>query len=538
MSRSDNDWETWLKVAGVVGYFVVQALSGLKKRRGETPPAPAPPPALEPFRDALHGAVTALVTRAEAAASQAHGLHRRLAMVQTSQPVRVLGDAVEVHVRAPAQVLVRQLDTLARAVAAAPDLATLQHLDADGVRLGLREAVEQLDTRLQALTLAADARVDRERAGLIADAEAVAMDLLEPLRQFARRQSGNPLTERPICLPAGEGEDSVWRELLPGNPLIVVPSGLADSLPRWAALPHEIGHVVHRRWPGYADEAREALAGTRRGPASVEEGERPAAFDAEDTLTAWHEEMLADAFTALTFGPAALQGMVACFARPDAPTAVWRAEVRGGRSDQPPPAQLRVLWMAWLLERMAFEIEPRVLLGAWGRTHGRVEEILLVDPEGGERRVPLAGLLEAGIARLEVWYSRQWACFAEHTLADIPGLEMTPGLWNRVRESAVELVRGEPVLQAPRLVLAAAVVASGLAPSAIRGIAAAARASIQGAETGERRPRDGHYQVGAPQGRPRGGLGELQAALILREVLTRRPAGARRFTGRSGRWDC
>jgi PHD/YefM family antitoxin component YafN of YafNO toxin-antitoxin module len=544
MSRQADDWETYLKVAAAVAWVLLQAAGALKKRRSPEGPVPTPdgPAELDAagvaqFRAALEEAITRFGRQARETAGRAEKLVA--ALESAAGPVAVLRRAAREHVCQPAAELADTLDALLIDARAAQGAAALRSIDDRGAELRAHEAVTVLELRQRVLAHAATSRTDPQQAALVGDADAIADDLLAPLRRFAAEQQGQRLRERPICVPSSARDESVWLGLLPGYPVVVVPDDLGGDWGRWGSLPHEIGHVVFEQYPAYAREAEHVLGlgAPPRAPVLAAEGEG-VEFSLDQLWTAWFGEMQADAFAAVLLGPAALRSFVACFAHPESPESVITATAEGPWLRPHPPAHLRILWMVWLLERMAFEREPRELLAAWTRLHGEPDRIIFPVVPRGRVDAPLEAIFEAGVVLLETWYAHPWACFDGHALADIPGLEMTPGAWGRVRRNAPLLTRGTTVRDAPRYVLAAAMEAFGLTPASATLISKAAQASIRGLEA-DAPAVVGGVQVEATPRRPPSPLADLQAALVLREVLAPRRRGTRiGLTGRSVRPRC
>lgn len=546
MSRSSDDWETYLKVAGALAWVLLQIAGSLKKkRRGPDGPVPTPegPAELDAegvarFRAALEEAIVRFGGQARDTADRADRLIAGLEGV--SGPVEVLRRAARNHVAEPARALVDTLEALLAEARAARGAAELRGIDDRGASLRAHETVAALTLRQRVLALAAESRTDPEQAALVGDADAIADDLLSPLRTFAAEQQNHRFRERPICVPSADHDESVWLGLLPGHPVVVVPAGLGGDWARWGSLPHEIGHVVHGQFPAYAREAEQVLGlgAAPRAPVATEDGQG-VDFSLDQLWSAWFAEMQADAFAALLLGPAALRSFVACFARPDAPETTITATARGPWLTPHPPAHLRILWMVWLLERMSYEREPRELLASWTRLHGEPDRVVFPVVPGGRVDAPLGTIYESGVALLDAWYGHPWLCFDGHAFSDISGLEMTPGAWGRVRRNVPLLTRGVTVRDAPRFVLAAAIEAAGQMPAAAALISRAAQASIRGLEAGAPAVVGG-VQVEAGPARPGSLVDDLKAALVLREVLAPGRSSLRRgaVTGRSARSRC
>jgi len=546
VSRSSDDWETYLKVALVLGSVLFQIAGSLKKKRGGSDgPVPAPngPAELDAdevrrFRAALEEAIIRFGGQARDTADRADRLIASLAGVRG--PVEVLRRAARHHIAEPARTLADTLEVFLSETRVATGAAALRGIDDRGAALRAHETVTVLALRQRVLSLAAESRTEPEQAALVGDADAIADDLLAPLRTFAAEQLGHRFRERPICVPSTDHDESVWLGLLPGHPVVIVPAKLGSDWARWGSLPHEIGHVVFGQFPAYAREVEEVLGLGAAPRAPVAHGDGQGVdFSLDQVWSAWFGEMQADAFAALLLGPAALRSFIACFARPDAPETTITAMAQGAWLTPHPPAHLRILWMVWLLERMAYKGESRGLLESWTRIHGEPDRVIFPAVPGGHIAAPLNTIYESGVALLDNWYAHGWRCFDGHAFSDISGLEMTPGAWGRVRRNALLLTRGTTVRDAPRFVLAAAIEAVGQAPATASVVSRAAQASIRGLEADEAAVVGG-VQVEARSGRPGALAVDLEAAIVLREILARRRWPPRRaaVTGRSARLGC
>lgn len=396
------------------------------------------------------------------------------------------------------------------------------------------------DRQFQLLSDLVEMRLDAEMGPLLADADAIAQQLIGPLQDFT--------TAHDIAFPAlevvtapGTGHESVWMGLLPKeHPVVLVPDDFGDDLFRWPSIAHEVGHVVLRHVPGLADEIAE-VTGIHGSTALLERSGDQITGTLAQPFAAWLPELVADVFTALFLGPSALFGFVHVFARPDDPQQVlWARARQDGRYDEHPPAHLRVRVMAALLEHLGFEGEVRGEVRQWDDVHGFDEDAGAEAPElsiflpvlggkpvavGVERL--LGVLVPAAVALAEAQYDS----LAGFPLTSVPGLEMTPGYWARVKRRSADLLEGTPFRDQADVSLAAALLARHRKPERAHAIEIGLRQAILGKDTAltDRRERSlkRHGEGQSTDSFPHA----IRDALLLREILVR-PGTSRKRVGR------
>lgn len=387
--------------------------------------------------------------------------------------------------------------------------------------VGLRWAV----LRAQALIALREARGDPAAAHRLADAEAIATSMLAPLQAFAPGHGVRLVTARPIATPAMPGGEAIWMGLLPEHhPILFVPADFEADLYRYASVPHELGHLLWRDVQGLGEEAVGAMGlQPAGGLLALRDGRLTGTLD--QLFYAWAPELFADAAAILLQGPAALRGLCHSFAAPERPGSVLQAHVseRAEAYDEHPPAHARVHLAAHLLWTMGYDQQATSLRTAWDAQHGNPEHLVL--PLAGRRfaRLPAELILERGRGVVEALYAHEFRSVGGFRLADMPGFELGPGTWARVLRRADQLAEDVPFNDEGRVVLAAAIEARARHPQRIAVIARGLRRAILGEDSGDRRVADAAYARRA--GTPASGLAEeLRQALILREVLLRRPA--------------
>jgi len=391
--------------------------------------------------------------------------------------------------------------------------------ETDGTTRRAARVLDTLPAQLDLLTEMARWREDPSMGALLADADAIAADLWQPLQDFAIRHDLSVPTERPVTAPA-TGHEALWPDLLPSHtPLITVPDDYEGDLYRQASVAHEIAHLVWLRVPDLARQTAEAM-GLERTPDLLLFDRGRLHGSLEQPLSAWLEEIFCDAMTVALLGPSGLRGLVHSFANPEDTDAITVALAdRNRRYAAHPPAHLRVHMAARTLGRMGFEAEATSILADWDRLHEHPTSVVLPCAGGVHVRVPYELLLEDAVPRLESWYDAELPALAGFRIESVPGWMMTPGTWARVRQLAADLVADRAFHADGRLVLAAAIEARRMAPDQAPRIAAGLRRAILGRDAEERRAADPNFTPHRSSGHHHPLADEIRDALILREVL-------------------
>ncbi|MCB9655138.1 MAG: hypothetical protein H6729_13525 [Deltaproteobacteria bacterium] len=375
----------------------------------------------------------------------------------------------------------------------------------------------------------------------LADADALAAALWAPVENLARSEGLPILAERPICVPAVQNGEAIVLGLLPrGYPVIFVPPDFSASIFRWGSVAHEIGHLIWRTVPGFAEEVTARVGGAASSRLIRSDGDL--AQGLQRMFGLWTEELVADCLTVMMLGPAGLRSLVESFQSPEEVDRVlWVYADSEGRYDEHPPAHLRVHLAAAMLDRMGYDVEAKALCAAWDKRHAHPEHLYFpAYPENFALRVEVVESF--GRTWIADFYEGGYVSLGGRELRSVQGLELTPGLWAQVGRATAEMLDGHAVRYDPRVCIAAAIESSALSPARATRVARAVVRSILGRDADERKPNDPHFdrdedpggdaldrdrRVHGSRTRPWRGLtaADVRGAVILRTLLDRRPSG-------------
>ncbi len=377
---------------------------------------------------------------------------------------------------------------------------------------------------LGALEGAARWRNDPRLGPIMADVDAVAASMLAPLAAGAGSGWFDWPGGAPLTLPEVGDPDAV-RGLLAEHPVVFVDTDVADGQTRWPAVIEAVARTVVRTRPALLRPIIEARHPGVPAWLPRQQGRR-VVFDLQAAAGAWFEAVAVDVLAALMMGPAALMGLIERLARPDDPFAVVRA--RPGPDHHTlsaqPPAHLRAHLTAAALTAIGYDVEARALLNRWNALHGEPAALSLPSAFGVAVVLPVEPAVEALRPWITALLGERHDALGGRALSALTHFEMSPGLWSRARERATRLSGGRSFSDAPRIIVAAAlVVADG------QGFDARLDRAVHRLIThpGERAPADPHYRPRrADLGDPLTGR-DLLEAVVLRAALDR-PHGQQR----------
>ncbi len=417
------------------------------------------------------------------------------------------------------QVLQEALDRVNEQITAAQKRlkqdANLQHT--------LQET-ELIELRLSVAEQLAEWRLDPETAANMVDADALADAFIEPLAQLARTETFDFPPRRPVCVPADPDQEMIWFGLLPPRyPVVFVPENFGKDLYRWPALAHEMGHVIWRNVPGFDREVRKRVGLGRNAPLPYVDQNGNLSFEFEAPFNAWIEEIVCDMFAALMLGPAALRGLAYAFEDSEDPEEVlWAGATDNGNFEAHPPRHLRILMCADVLERFGFTEEVKPIVAQWQATHRSPDRIFLPGRPNAIA-VPVEAFMEVAHKVLDLLLNGAYDSLAGRELRSIHGLHLTPSMWAKVQARARDLRADVAFNDDPRVVIAAAIEARAAGCTNRAMLSKGVRRAIIGRHSGERKVASGHYAIKAKSKGRSLTKEDVRQALILREVIQRRP---------------
>ncbi|MBK8012503.1 MAG: hypothetical protein IPK13_14220 [Deltaproteobacteria bacterium] len=361
-------------------------------------------------------------------------------------------------------------------------------------------ALMRVGVHLDVLEQTFDGRTNPKYRDHLADADALLAALWAPIDALARSEGLPVPAERPICVPAVENGEAIVLGLLPrGYPVIFVPSDFSASLFRWGSVAHEIGHLIWRAVPGFADEVAARMGGT--GPSRLIRSDGDLESGLVRVFGAWAEELACDFLTVMMLGPAGLRSLIESFQSPqEVELVLWAYSDSQGYYGEHPPAHLRVHLATAMLERMGYDVEAKDLCDAWDKRHAHPEYLFL--PAYPENVALSAEWVESfGRAWLANFYEGGYASLGGRELRSVHGLELTPGLWAQVRRATIEMLDGHAVRYDPRVCIAAAIESCAISPARAARVARAVVRSILGRDADEKRPSDRSFDPDAQASR-------------------------------------
>lgn len=447
----------------------------------------------------------------------------------TPGPASVLAGALE-HLGKEQQDLLQELDA---------GSASASH--GDFTLLGeLGSRVEWESLRVHAVEHMLSVRVDPVLGPRMDDADAIASALARPLVEFGRAQNVEIPEKRVVCVPAAQGQESIWFGLLPrGYPTVFVPDDFESDLLRWPALAHEMGHLMWRDVPGLAQEIHQRT-GLTAAPFLIHSDE---SWDLRPCYAAWLQEVFCDTMGALQLGPPALRGAVHLFSSQEARRHDPRTITVTDQSyDQHPPPHLRVILTAHALRSQGFHTEVKEILADWEARAGSVKSFSLPLAYGDVTAVPADVVIAPGRQLVDALMNGQFEALAGFPVPSIPGFALSPGLWGRVERTSKALLAGDAPRETARVLIAAAVEAQAARPDAAAQIAARVARAIIGPSERSLAPQLAKPAPKAPRAPPVAplrqtatkaarvsrapsaavGASEFVEAMLLRQVLQRR----------------
>jgi hypothetical protein len=444
----------WLAIVGLFklfGWILKKTFRGLGRllslggRRAapvrSAPPrasAPAPTPRSAPSRKAPTGRAAQLVGELGDVQTEANALAERVRGELENAPF--------------AETLVQ----LARRAGA------LRQRLASGEAVAPREAeslLERFSVLLEIVSTMAAQRRDPELADLLGDADALAAACYAPIVEYCRRKDIRLTSDRTATAIGGDKLFLLSVDDPAGLAAIVLPEAWASDLGWWPALAHEIGHDFYNSVTGLPRELMAAL----ELPAQKDlprVANRLTTADLDRAISAWHEELFADAFGTMMLGPAYVRTMSAIFASPAQPARACTIDFEGGRYEEHPPGHVRVACGARLLRQMGYGKEGDDLEAAWRRRHANPDRLLVPSTAGAWMAVDDEAVISRALNVGSLLYETGLSTLGGMPLRSIAGLDFGPREHARAHDVKSSLLAGvRPALRDPRLLIAGGVLA-------------------------------------------------------------------------------
>ncbi len=275
-----------------------------------------------------------------------------------------------------------------------------------------------------------------------------------------------------------------------GLAAIVLPESFTRELVAWPAIAHEIGHDFYHSVDGLPEQLAKALAlgGEIAIPAVQAAGgvARAVADVPQRAVTAWREELFADAFGTMMLGPAYVQTMARLFASPAEPARalVLAVDAEGGglpRYEEHPPGHVRVVVACRLLGQMGYGAEADRLERRWRAEHAEPDALYVPLSNGRYAALAEEPVLARAAQVGRALYLTGLPTLGGQPLRSIPGLDFGPREHAEAERCAARFAALRPATPGdPRMLVAGAVLATLAQPRRAAQIYALARAAIRG----------------------------------------------------------
>lgn len=389
--------------------------------------------------------------------------------------------------------------------------------------------VAVLDAVSEVIGVMTEQRRDRELLLLLGDADALAESCYRPMIEHARAEGIELTFER---APTVLGETDLFTALY-DNPArvapIVLPREWALEVAWWPALVHELGHVFYRSVgprgarPSLDAELRARFKLSQRISLPSGRGQLTE-DDVWCAVSAWLDELFADAFGVMMLGPAFIYTMMWSFrGTPQEVITVQRTD--DGKFEEHPPAHVRVVLGCRVLAEMGYQAEARHLEAHWRRQCGNPQALWFPTQVGRWAGVADAAVMGLAGAVVASFYEEGFASLGGKPLRSIPGLDFGPREHQAAIDAATDLLeRRPPSTRDPRILIAGAVLAWSRAPKQGFLILRGARAHIPALDVSRRRLRlreEAEEQLEAAESLA--GTEDVLADAILLDAILRRP---------------
>lgn len=371
--------------------------------------------------------------------------------------------------------LLGRLAVIDRSLAGNPTASTVMQETA--VIQGLEELLRYLDTM-------AEQRLHGS-ASMLGDADAMADACYKPILEFAGSHGLNLRTSTPMVVSGDWHLSIVPRFASTRVAPLRLPRGFGRSVWLWPAIAHEVAHDLYYSVDGLEEDLHRRLGLPQTANAPTSEREIDPAW-LRGLFGAWLSEVFADTMGTLTLGPAYVETMRRAFRNPSSAQRTAAILASQGWIDDHPPVRLRVYMATRVLHHLGRHQEADALWKQWEAEHPDVDFYFL--PLAG-RWVGLSdeSLHTLADSMIDNLLERPWPELADYRLMNIPGFAYLHGEHAEVERLQLALGKGEIVRGDVRWIMAAAVLAAVEQPALHDQVLAAARLSIVGVGTEERR---------------------------------------------------
>jgi hypothetical protein len=337
-----------------------------------------------------------------------------------------------------------------------------------------------LDALTKFLSVMADQRADPDLDELIDDADALADACYRPVVEYCRANDV-PLSSDRTAAVFGDG-CSPWLGRIDdptGLAFVHLPWQWLEEVHRWPAIGHEVGHDFYDSVAGLDDELlRRAGLTELVGRAGVIERDVVTVRDVNRIVTQWREELTADAFGAMMFGPAYAVATAAIFASPHQPKEALTLQVDGDQYEVHPPGHVRMAAVCRLLGRMGFGAQADEMERRWRAQHGD-PRALIVPTTSALLWIEDEPFIEAAVALTTALQRDGFQALRGIPLYSMPGFDFGPRehvASLKIRDAFLAGVRPAP--EDARLLIAGAVLAWAERPADSARLLRAARLAV------------------------------------------------------------
>jgi hypothetical protein len=389
------------------------------------------------------------------------------------------------------------------------------------------ERIQALDDALNVLGASVQARAEK-RAASLADSEAIAAALLEPMLEHAENE-GLSLKKRTfLALP--QRDPARAQRVFAHTSLLFVNDAMGDAN-RLGTLTRSVARSLVDDLPELTSELSSEY-GLPPGQLVATGGYDP--DSARGALGPWLPELFTDVFATFMLGPPYVRLLSAWLSKPKSPLETRLAYAQGRFLSADPPAALRMFAATRALEVLGFTQHAETIAHTFEAAHGTLDALYYPLGESRVQGIPAEFVLDELGQVLDALCTEPRDALGDVTLLDVPGFAFLHGEEARASDAAASLLRGEASRHAVRECASGALAAALARPDLNDSVFAALARSVRGAGTlqaiGTRAPAILPASPALAPSTLRAAFRdrrELRAAMMLSAALGRRP-GVRR----------